>query len=155
MPTTVQDGTNSAENPLRLVPPQLLPHIWESVVECMEAHPNGLLNGFHTIPELEVLLFNNMLDLWVWMDAEQEVKCVVLCRIEKFSDFSIYRIVWTGGKVKPILAEGLDQLQTYAEDVAQVTYMALDGRLGWLRRLEPFGFRLVRYEMWKPVGRSH
>lgn len=159
MPITVESGTNynAGESNIRLVAPSALPFMWDAVSRLMRDHPRGLLDGWFSEDEILGALTTNKYDLWVGLDPEEDMKleCVALCHLEKYSAFSIYRIMWAGGQIAKHLADMECQLSFYATSVLNANTLALNGSVGWIRKLEPFGFTPARTELWKPLGRRH
>jgi hypothetical protein len=147
-------GTSS-ESKIRLVSPAMLPFIWEEVLEVMREHPRGLLDGWFTEQEVYQALFTNRYDLWVALSdlEESKIEAVALARLEPYTEFSIYRIMWCGGKVKKHLDDVMKQFNLYATDVLKADKLAFDGRLGFIRTHSKYGFEVVRFEMWKSLGK--
>lgn len=156
MDTMVEVGTSSDSN-IRLVSSSALPFVWNQVVEIMQNNPTGLLDGWSS--EDEVLGFVTMgkYDLWVGMDPDEDMKfdCVAFCSLEKYAAFSLYRVVWLGGKAKKHLEDMEKQFSFFASTVHQAHALAMTGRFGWERALGKLGFVPERLEMWRPLGRRH
>lgn len=155
MLTTMERGISSDNSRIRLVSPGTLPFVWDEVVEVMRKHPRGLLDGWFTEQEVYAALFSNRYDLWIALDdlENAKIEAVALARLEPYTEFSIYRIMWCGGKVKPHLPDVMKQFELYATDVLKADKLAFDGRVGFIRTHSKYGFEVVRFEMWKSLGK--
>jgi hypothetical protein len=161
MPITIVDGTSSEEakaSRVRIIHPQFLPHVWPMVLKVLREHPRELLDGYYTEADIYEKILLGGLDLWIGLDSldEGSIDFVSLCRLEKYTGFSLYRIEWVGGKfLDEHLIDATDQVSRYARDIVKADKLAFSGGLGWTRIMEKFNFSVVRFEMWKPLSRSN
>lgn len=156
MDTTMEAG-KSSDSRIRVVNPSMVGHVWDQVSEVMDAHPRGLLDGWYTKDQILMMIVTHHLDLWVGLTdtKDAQIELVALCRLEKYAAFSIYKVVWVGGKLKPHLSEAVDTLEYYASEVLKAQHLSMSGRAGWVRKLKQYGFKLSQYSQMKPVGRRH
>lgn len=159
MPITVVDGTSSdcAGSRVRLIPREALEWVWPQVVQVLREYPEHLLDGHYTEQQVYQGVAQSNYDLWVGLSdlEEGEIEFVSFCRFEPLASYSIYRILWVGGKFAEHLEDATEQVGRYAKEVLKADKLAFSGRLGWLRRMEKHDFQVVRYEMWKSLERSN
>lgn len=155
MDITIVPGTNYSPR-VGFVHPATVVNVWPVLSEIIKEHPRGLLEGLWTLDEVFVAIAVNRFDVWLGLDEDlQTIEAAALCRLETYSEFKLYRVVWVGGKVRPILHEAREKIEAYARDVLGADKLAFDTRKGMTRLLAKKGYEIVYYEMWKTLPRSN
>lgn len=122
-----------------LVHPAVLPHIWGDVEDIVEEHGGEWLKTVD-LGEVLALLIQSKLDLWVGT-KDSELELVMICGWERHTKRSFYHIMWIGGKgLYSYLKEGLEKVEQYACLTGATEVVFTEGRLGWNRVLERYGY---------------
>lgn len=121
------------------IPYEMVGHVWPKVKDFLEravkANP-----GTYTIETVIDGLIEKEIALWVVFDDDEPIAAVTT-RLIRYPTRMAMAIDWIGGiRMKewlPMLAEKMDQ---YARDHG-CKHIEGVGRPGWVRALEPYGYR--------------
>lgn len=122
-----------------LISPPTLPYVWGDVEELVEEHGEAWLKVVE-LQEVLALLCKGELDLWVGTKGV-ELQLVMVCGWEHHAKRSFYHIMWIGGSgLYSYIKEGLEKIEKYACMMGATEVIFTEGRMGWNRVLERYGY---------------
>lgn len=146
MHTIVEAGTCSV-NVGKVDPATILPYVYEQVAELITSNPHDIFE-YYDLPSLFQRIQAGKFDLWLGVDGS-EIELAAILSFEHFPVQNYYRFIWLGGSsLDKYIIDGLPKIEKYAH-VVGAQNIALQGRSGWVRKLQRHGYNDIKIEMRK------
>jgi hypothetical protein len=147
MDITTERGTSSEE--FGKAAPELIPQLWPQLAKLIEEKTDWL--ELSSLEEMYTAMVNNFVDVWVALEGT-ELQGFVICQWERYPKRSYYNIIAIAGDGLDLyLREGLEKIERFAALIGAYE-VVLQGRFGWMRKLEKFGYKQTRVQLRKNVN---
>lgn len=128
--------------------------VWDKVVPILEEDADLWSRG-QTLASLKEGLENGAFRLLVVMDAAKWVRFVGIVGTEDYPTGCVLHVYYgTGLDLEQYLERLLETLQVFASQW-DCTMVTISGRLGWMRKLKPYGYEFESVRMFAPVRKRN
>lgn len=139
-------GGNSAE--VYRVATTSIDFVWPRCLELMQTYDGGVFQ-FTDFDSVYQALKEDKIELWVGL-RNKKIEIAGLTQVCGSKETYV-ELFWLGGEnFSDFLEIGLQRIQQWSALIGAKN-LVIGGRIGWTRRLKPFGFKFHRIEMIKPL----
>lgn len=139
-------GENSAE--VYRVAITSVDFVWPRCAELMTKYDGGTFR-FTTLDAVYEAIKEDKIELWVGLKNKQ-IEVAALTQVCGSKDAYV-ELFWLGGEnFKEYLEIGMQKIEQWAAMIGAKNFV-IGGRVGWTRRLKPYGFKFHRIEMIKSL----
>jgi hypothetical protein len=122
------------------VPPDQINYIW-GTVGALLAPAVVLTNGRYLVEDVRVGILNGTMQLWITFDNNNDIIMCVVTKVSEYPSRKILCIMFAGGKnPQSCVGEVIGILERWGRD-NKCSGIEYGGRKGWIRLLEPYGFK--------------
>jgi hypothetical protein len=132
------------------VSPALLDEVWTAAVPLL-MEGKKYWEDWATLESIYAGVKRDTMQLWLMNDSEEFILCM-LTTITENPIRKVLWILWIGGKdLDTAIKRFFDYIELWAFRLG-ISRVRLSGRMAWMRKLLPQGYKLVEYVVEKDIS---